>query len=440
MTNSDVFGGASRYKQYGDAAAPAPEREVEHEQTFVANGEVGPETTPSSVAGESEKSLEDTTDPARTQTAHQAEETNPFLVDDPLQIFPDEFVEATPAERNDVAEDATRRPEGSPVSGQIVTAEDAALVRQATRSRSAWKAFLAKFGMGTGPSKAELAARQAQQAGDETTIRQQTWTRAVNIGVLNAKGGAGVTPGALLAGGILADVRGGGVGVLELTQSPGSLAFRAEGRPRRGLGELLDQATFIESAGNLAGYTAPQTSHAAVIGSVGARSQLSVKDVSTVRAIVDTYYQVTVSDMDSNLGSAMSLASQRSMDAAIIPCTATNQSLARATETVAHLRDSAPHLFTRSEEPNPVVIVLGHDGAPEDDDVAAGAAQVLRRETHGLVQIVECGYDPIFNASSEISLANALPATRAAWTRALATVVAHINDGTPVTFTEGEQR
>jgi len=428
MSSNDVFGsGASRYKQYNDTATRASE--TEHEPDAVANDQAAPD--PASTTHEETFVAPAEAAHAQPSPATQDDEVNPFL------IFPDEFVETevVPAPATTTAE--TKR---EPLSGQIVTAEDAAIARQATQSRSAWKSFLAKLGVGTGPSKAEIAAREAQQAQDETTIRQQTWTRAVNIGVLNAKGGAGVTPGALLAGGILADVRGGGVGVLELTQSPGSLAFRAEGRPRRGLGELLDQATFIESAGNLAGYTAPQTSHAAVIGSVGARSQLSVKDVSTVRAIVDTYYQVTVSDMDSNLGSAMSLASQRSMDAAIIPCTATNQSLARATETVAHLRDSAPHLFTRSEEPNPVVIVLGHDGAPEDDDVAAGAAQVLRRETHGLVQIVECGYDPIFNASSEISLANALPATRAAWTRALATVVAHINDGTPVTFTEGEQR
>ena len=39
MTNSDVFGGASRYKQYEDAAAPAPEPEVEHEQVAVAGEE-----------------------------------------------------------------------------------------------------------------------------------------------------------------------------------------------------------------------------------------------------------------------------------------------------------------------------------------------------------------------------------------------------------------
>lgn len=433
MTNSDVFGGASRYKQYEDAAAPAPEPEVEHEQVAVA-GEENPTGSNRRVEPEaSEQTFVAPVDAAHAQPRPTPEddERNPFL------IFPDEFVET-----ETVPDPHATAPEAKdePLSGQIVTAEDAALARQATQSRSAWKSFLAKFGVGTGPSKAEVAARQAQQAEDETTIRQQTWTRAVNISVLNAKGGAGVTPGALLAGGILADVRGGGVGVLEFTQNPGSLAFRAEGRPRRGLGELLKQATFIESAGNLAGYTAPQTSHAAVIGSVAARAQLSAKDVSIVRAIVDTYYQITVSDMDSNLGAPMSLAAQRSMDAALIPCTASTQSLARATETVAHLRRSAPHLFTRSEEPNPVVIVLGHDGGPEDDEVAASAMHVLRRETQGLVQVVECGYDPLFNASAEISLANALPATRAAWTRALATVVAHINDGTPVTFTEGEQR
>ena len=50
------------------------------------------------------------------------------------------------------------------------------------------------------------------------------------------------------------------------------------------------------------------------------------------------------------------------------------------------------------------------------------------------MQVIESPYDPIFTSRKEIALADALPGTRAAWTHAVASIIKHINDFTPVTF------
>ena len=85
------------------------------------------------------------------------------------------------------------------VTGELLTAEDAAQAQSAMSSRKSWRSMLAFLGLSRGPSKAELEAQRAQLEAWETTIRQQTWTRAVNIavvwypGVLNSRASAAAT-------------------------------------------------------------------------------------------------------------------------------------------------------------------------------------------------------------------------------------------------------
>ena len=124
------------------------------------------------------------------------------------------------------------------------------------------RGMLTKMGFTVRPGAAEQAAIKIaeRQCQHEDIVRQATWTRAVGILVANPKGGVGKTPVALLLGGILAAVRGGSVCVMEVSDDPGALTFRSEGAPTRGLGELVRDASMITSAGQLAGYTAPQTS------------------------------------------------------------------------------------------------------------------------------------------------------------------------------------
>lgn len=64
-------------------------------------------------------------------------------------------------------------------------------------------------------------------------------TRAGSLLVANPKGGVGKTPTGILVGGALAAARSGSVCIMEVSDDPGALAFRAEGNPVRGLGELV---------------------------------------------------------------------------------------------------------------------------------------------------------------------------------------------------------
>lgn len=327
--------------------------------------------------------------------------------------------------------------EGAVMPGELLSPQDAAAA-QATTSRASWKAWLAKFGLAGGAVKAPSAEETAEQTKWETIIRQSTWVRAVNIAVVTGKGGNGCTPAALIVGGILADIRGGSVAIFEATVPSGALTGRAEGNPKRGLGELLAGADLISSAGNLAGYTAPQTSYAAVIGSVGSRPQLTPAAVRITRGVLDTYYQLTVADMDHNLNAPSSLAAQRSADAAIVPTIADARSLTDAVATVAHLQKTAEHLFTGNvREPGPVVVVLGHSGAPEDPNVTAMALVWLQTELRGLAWVIEAPYEPIFGGDHEVTLSKLSGPSRRAWTHATGLAVKHITGDEPTAF-EGD--
>lgn len=127
-----------------------------------------------------------------------------------------------------------------------------------------WNKFLRTLGLKPKPNAAELAAADLGRA--RSLIRLSTWPRSVGILVANPKGGVGKTPLSLLTAGVLANIRGGGTIVLEVSDDPGALAVRAEGPAVAGVAELLRDMDEIRGAGQLAGYVAQQTSYAAVIG------------------------------------------------------------------------------------------------------------------------------------------------------------------------------
>jgi hypothetical protein len=133
-----------------------------------------------------------------------------------------------------------------------------------------FRGAISRLGFRVSPGRAERAEldQREERARDEEVIRQATWVRAASILIANPKGGVGKTPTALLLGGVLATVRGGSVCVVEVSDDAGALAYRAEGNPSLGLGELVRDVDTISTAGQLAGYTAPQTSYASVIGTV----------------------------------------------------------------------------------------------------------------------------------------------------------------------------
>lgn len=295
-------------------------------------------------------------------------------------------------------------------------------VAPATGTRAAQWGWRGRLSRGTAglvklaPEPAELAHREAL-----ATIRRATWARAVNVIVTNAKGGSGKTPTALILAGILGHVRGGYVAAWEAAESVGTLNQRAEGDPDRGLAELLAGVGDVRSAGTLGGFTAPQTSHADVIGSVGGRAVLTAADVLAARQVLDTYYRVTITDTGNNPGHEAYQAALRTADAAVLPCLVSIDALAGLEEAQAVMRAAGGQVAAPDGLLSRVVVVLGHDGGPEDSHIAAELR--ARLEELGVAAVVEVPFDPAIRLGGSITLASLSERSTRAWTAAAAAVV-----------------
>ncbi len=342
---------------------------------------------------------------------------------------------------DDVATERGERPGASEpaIEGKVVPARDVVPWSENTATTGSARGLLRLLGISRQRKRERLEA-ETRQAECERIIRQSTWIRAVNIGVANTKGASGVTPAALMIGGLLGDIRGGGVAVFEATAERRGLLDTAEGTPARGLRELLTAAGQVSSAGTLAGYTAPQTSHAAVIGSIGPRAQLTGEDLAVVRRLLDTYYTVSVSALTHNLESPLGLAGLWSADALVVPAVMSRRSLTGVVRTAEVIAAHRPTLLGQ------VTIALGHSGAPEDPQTnESGRAWLLDQLTRTSAAarsaqcptVIDCPHEPVFIADGEFVLSEVSAASRAAWSDVAAQAVQRIDDSHPVVF-EGE--
>lgn len=265
------------------------------------------------------------------------------------------------------------------------------------------------------PSAAERAYLE-----DIRRIQQFTWQGAFHVAVVNKKGGVGRTPAALILGGVLASVRGGGVCVVEASEDAGGLSRRAEGTPQRGLNELLEELTGVTSAGRLDWYTQPQTSHAAVIGSTGARPQLDAPHVNDVRQLLGQYYRITVSDTGTNPQSNAFAACVGGADALVLPTTFAIDSALALVDTLELIERTYGEHGRRLMRS--AVVVLTHDGRPEDSTLAPRIHALLR--DLGISDVVEVPFDPHIAARGEITYSALSEESRRAWIHVAASVVA----------------
>lgn len=326
------------------------------------------------------------------------------------------------------------------LQGRVVGAElvEAAPAATAAEKESVVRRLLRRFGLGqTPPDPDELASEDF-----ERIVRQATWTRSVNVAVVTSAGGDGSTPVSLMLSNTLGWIRGGDVATIEGTIAPGALARLAEGTPRRGLAEMLGAAGRVTSKGGLAGYSAPQTAHCNVFGSIGPREQLSDKDVRVVRELVDTYYSMTVTDADHNLLAEATQTVIDTADAVVIPCVRHPQSLFEAWRTFETVAAARPDLVDASGQTVPrVMFVLGSDGPGEDPVWATSSAGWLRKELDqramrtatsapaapaALIQQVP--FEPVMKSGAEITYAQCTRASLAAWRRVAAGVVLGLLD------------
>ncbi|TPW78404.1 ParA family protein [Schumannella sp. 10F1B-5-1] len=292
-------------------------------------------------------------------------------------------------------------------------------------AREGVRGLLGKLGVKVAPSPAELAHREqaALLEQDEATIRQTTFPRAVGILVANRKGGVGKTPTSVILGGTLAAIRGGSVAIMEVSDDPGTLTFRAEGTPQRGIGELVTDANQIRSAGQLASYTAPQTSFASIIGTTGPRSRLDRDAVETTAAVVDKYYGIRVMDSGNQPSSDAFDGALAVTDALVIPVLNSAEAVGEAIALLDHLRNHGGRIAALADQ---AIVLRLTDGRVENPQLGANITGILAQ--HGIDRTYEIPYDAHIAERGPITLAKLAPATRAAFTAATAAIIRTLTD------------
>lgn len=290
------------------------------------------------------------------------------------------------------------------------------------------RGFLTRVGIKMQPSAKEVAARQAEAElrACEERIRQATWTRAVSLLVANRKGGVGKTPVSVLLGGIIAAIRGGSVAIMEVADDPNRTNFRSEGQPQRGIGQLLADLDKITSAGQLTGYTAPQTSFASVIGTVGRRASLSGDDVRAISAVVDQYYEFRVMDSGNQYTSSAFVGAVSVTDVLVIPFVDAGDAVLDMVELLDEMRALGGEAATLAD--NAVLVRVHHSKPAESAEDIAKERQLAQRIERIIAnahvgQVFDIPFDPHIAEKSQITLSKLRPETRAAFTRAAAGIV-----------------
>ena len=271
------------------------------------------------------------------------------------------------------------------------------------------------FRVSPGIAEQEELDLREQRARDEEIIRQATWVRAASILVANPKGGVGKTPTALLLGGVLATVRGGSVCIVEVSDDAGALAYRAEGNPSLGLGELVRDVDAISTAGQLAGYTAPQTSYASVIGTVGRRPRLTDVDVRGVSEVVDRFYGIRVMDSGNQPSSAAFTGAVDTADALVIPLYNAGDAALEALALLDELKAAGGH---RADLARRAIILRLSDGRPENSQVVARVDRIIAGS--GVELVFTIPFDPHIAERGQLTLSNLAAPTRSAFTAAAA--------------------
>lgn len=277
---------------------------------------------------------------------------------------------------------------------------------------------LRKMGIRIGPSAQEQHAHRMSNA--RTLIR--LLTRPGGVLVAQPKGGDGKTPLSLSIGGVIAQIRGGGTIVLEVSDDPGALSVRAEGAGSVGIAELLRDIDQITTSGQLGGYIAQQSSYAAVIGTPGDRRALTGDDVRRIAALTDTYYPIRVMDSGNQPTSSAFHGAVDVADVLVIPVLDAMPGWQGAMQLLRHLHQVGGHAADLARN---AIIVRMHDGRPEDRDVIAYGDQLI--ENAGIQHVFHVPFDPHIADRTTLTFSRLAPATIDAITLLTAAIVQQLN-------------
>jgi MinD-like ATPase involved in chromosome partitioning or flagellar assembly len=323
---------------------------------------------------------------------------------------------------------ALASPVKSPASAQEPDSEADDEEEPAEPAQEGFRGFLNRASGGLlklAPSETETAARllAVDQGRFEALIRQSTWTRAVGLLVANKKGTAGKTPLSILLGGVLAAIRGGSVAILETSDDKGQLAYRAEGDPQLGMGELVANISGVRTQSQLRGYTVTQTSFASVIGSTPQwRPPLTRENVLDVASIVDEHFTIRVMDTGNQYSSGPFGAAVEVADVLVIPTMLAQDAVSEALELLEFLEHQGPEAARLART---AIVVMMSDGRPEFKP-----SKLKKQFTDkGIAEdrIYAVPYDSHVAERGALTLAKLAPATRQALTAIAAGVVAQTN-------------
>ncbi|WP_417235508.1 MinD/ParA family ATP-binding protein [Arthrobacter sp.] len=275
------------------------------------------------------------------------------------------------------------------------------------------------------PSRVELDARALvnSQEAFEASIRQASWTRAAGIAVANKKGNTGKTPVTLCLSAILASIRGGSVAAVEFTDDKGQLAYRAEGDPALGIGELAKDLQNVRTQSQLRGYTVTQTSFASVIGSTSRhRPPLTEQDVTGVSNLVDDYFTMRVMDTANQYSSSAFTGVLAVTDVLVVPTMNSMDSVFDALELLEFLEKQGGKSARLART---AIIIRLSDGRPEFK--ASRISNYFLEKGIPAERIFSIPYEEHIAERGEISLKKLAEPTRHAFTAVAAAVVAQAN-------------
>jgi MinD-like ATPase involved in chromosome partitioning or flagellar assembly len=264
------------------------------------------------------------------------------------------------------------------------------------------------FGLATpNPGREEVEYRDNCR-----TIREASWPRSMRLAVCSPKGGSGKTPTAVIVAGILGSQRGGSVAVWDACDAAGTLHTRAGGHQERCVSVIAEHPDEFTDPASVSACAATQTSYADVLASLGER-EFTGDSVRAVTSVLDRTYRLQLADTANTPHSDAYRAVVDLADLLIVPTTLTADSINKSLTLLERLQES--------QLGQGAVVVLSHVGGPvtvpEAHSIFAAA---------GVGAVVDVPFDREIAAGVEIDISRLTRASRFAWTRVGAAVVANL--------------